>query len=88
MAHRFVGLRQWGMNPSDDKPCQVCGVLKGSHDNKDLCRAVANLQGGHITCDLQYPHEPLGHSNKEHQLLWWGHVEATISTDTRVRANA
>ena len=30
-AHNFTGMRQWGMNPSWEKPCVVCGVVKKYH---------------------------------------------------------
>ena len=34
------------------------------------CRAVANLRGEPITCDLFADHAPLAHQSREHELLW------------------
>lgn len=75
--HRFVGLRQWGMNPSDDKPCQKCGVLKGSHNNTIPCRARVVMNEEQIMCDQGWPHLPLFHKNAEHGLVWTGHSPAS-----------
>jgi hypothetical protein len=71
--HRFVGLREWGLEAPADKPCQVCGVLKGSHNIHVTCDARVVMNDEEIMCDQGWPHLPLAHNNDEHGLKWTGH---------------
>lgn len=68
--HEFVGLRQWGMFPTADKPCQHegCGMPKGQHAR--LCRSVLIIKGESFRCDVSAPHRGWAHANKEAEAIW------------------
>ncbi|OBI95569.1 hypothetical protein [Mycobacterium sp. 1465703.0] len=76
--HEFVGLRQWGMFPTADKPCQyrpsahvaaVCGFPQGQHVR--MCSAALNIAGQHYGCDLLTPHTG-SHRNAAAEAIWDG----------------
>jgi hypothetical protein len=75
--HPFVGLRQWGMFPPQDAPCQrpddahptkVCGLPPGQH--RVPCTGVLNIGGEHYGCELDYPHTGWGHANQAAKAIW------------------
>ncbi len=74
--HRFVGLRQWGIDPPEDARCQhiryglsgICDYPKNQH--AVLCPSVLNLKGESFRCDMVAPHDGWGHANKVAQAVW------------------
>lgn len=72
--HRFTGLRQWGISPADDKPCQVCGVLKAVHQNPALSEYLRKVK--FVTRDEQFPHLPLVYTNAHYRMNCMPHSPA------------
>jgi hypothetical protein len=66
--HKFVGKREWGIDPPDNAPCQDCGQPKNQHVN--LCPGSLSIAGEGYRCDMVAPHEGWAHANKEAQAIW------------------
>ena len=69
VCSKFVGLRQWGINPEPWRKCVTCGWPRAQHELPS-CSASLNIYGEHFPCDLTMPHDGWAHSNKKAQALW------------------
>lgn len=66
---RFIGLRQWGIDPEPWRPCVTCGWPRAQHQLPS-CTGALTIKGEHFSCQLGAPHEGWGHNNKEAQAVW------------------
>ena len=75
--HRFTGLRQWGINPTGDKPCQFiidddegrrCGKPLNQHARQ--CEGTLIIKGESFPCDNVAPHDGWAHGNKDAEAIW------------------
>ena len=68
--HDFVGKREWGIYPSDDKPCQHDGCGQPRNQHFRTCSGVLIIKGESFGCEMVAPHNGWAHANKKAEAIW------------------